>query len=56
VLHDCGTQFYDLLILNKLCHNPVQNNALSILSSLFCAIPYPSIFLSAANPDSELLL
>ena len=52
----CGTLFYNLPILNKLCHRPVQNNALSILSSLFWAIFQPSIFLSAANPDSELLL
>ena len=31
---ECGTQFYNLPILNKLCHRPVHNGALSILSSL----------------------
>ena len=56
VTNECGTLFYDLPMLNKLCHAPVQNSALSILSSLLCAIFHPSIFLSAANPDSELLL
>jgi hypothetical protein len=30
----CGTLFYDLPILNGLCQTPVQNRALSILSSL----------------------
>ena len=33
-ISECGTLFYDLPILNRLCHTPVQNRALSILSSL----------------------
>ena len=53
---ECGSLFYDLPILNRLCQTPVQNRALSILSFLICATFHPSIFLSAANPDSELLL
>ncbi|EQB71892.1 MAG: hypothetical protein AMDU4_FER2C00171G0001 [Ferroplasma sp. Type II] len=34
---ECGTLFYNLPILNRLYHTPVQNSALSILSSLLCA-------------------
>jgi len=54
----CGTLFWHVHLskLNRLCHRPVQNRALSILSSLLCAMLHPSIFLSAANPASELLL
>lgn len=46
----CGTKLYSVARLNRLCHSPVQNCAQSILSSLLCAMPQPSIFLSAANP------
>jgi len=54
----CGTEFLRgyLLRLNRLCHRPVQNKALSILSSLLCAIPHPNSFLSAENPASEFSL
>ena len=51
-----GTLFYNLPILNRLRHVPMQNSALYILSFLLCATFHPSIFLSAVGPDSELLL
>src|ERR1022692_778003 len=56
ILLGCGTKLYRVARLNRLCHSPVHTWAQSILSSLLCAIPHPSIFLSAANPDSELSL
>jgi hypothetical protein len=54
----CGTEFLRgyLLRLNRLCHRPVQNKALSILSSLLCAISQPKSLLSAEKSASEFSL
>ena len=45
-------QNYLTLIAKILCHSPIANKAISLLSSLFCLINQPNLLLSAEKPDS----